>query len=112
MNAPMTAILGWFVLGETLSLAAVAGIAITVFGVSLAIFFGKRRTQQHPWESVKGSLWVGIGLGLLAALGQAVGSIIARPVMETGLDPFVGSLLRVGIAACCLTALAQLPLPP
>ncbi|UWF60253.1 DMT family transporter [Brucella sp. 2716] len=111
MNAPMTAILGWFVLGETLSLAAVAGIAITVFGVSLAIFFGKRRTQQHPWESVKGSLWVGIGLGLLAALGQAVGSIIARPVMETGLDPFVGSLLRVGIAACCLTALAQLPLP-
>ncbi len=111
MNAPMTAILGWFILGETLSLTAMAGIAITVFGVSLAIFFGKRSAQQHPWEAVKGSLWVGIGLGLLSALGQAVGSIIARPVMETGLDPFVGSLLRVGIAACCLTVLMQLPLP-
>lgn len=111
MNAPMTALLGFIVLGETLSPAAIFGIALTVFGVSLAIFFGKRATQLHPWETIKGSLWAGVGLGLLAALGQAVGSIIARPVMEMGLDPFVGSMLRVGIAAACLSALMQLPFP-
>ena len=109
MNAPMTALLGWLVLGETLSLTAVLGIVITVFGVSLAIFFGKRATQLHPWETIKGSLWAGIGLGLLSALGQAIGSIIARPVMETGIDPFVGSMLRVGTAAICLSILMQLP---
>lgn len=110
MNAPIAALLGWLVLGEVLTARAVLGIAITIAGVCLAIFFGKRRNQKHPWEIVKGTLWVGVVLGLLAALGQAVGSIVVRPVMETGIDPFVGSMMRVGIAAACLSVLTQLPI--
>ena len=109
MNAPIAALLGWLVLNEDLTARTVLGIAITIAGVCLAIFFGKRRDQKHPWESIKGSLWVGVALGMLAALGQAVGSIVVRPVMETGIDPFVGSMMRVGIAAACLSVLAQLP---
>lgn len=60
---------------------------------------------------VKGPLWIGVALGLGAATGQAIGSIIARPVMETGIDPFVASMLRVGIAAAFLTVMIQLPIP-
>lgn len=111
MNAPIAAVLGWLVLDETLKARSVLGIAFTIFGVCLAIFFGKRRDQKHPWEAVKGALWVGLALGMLAALGQAIGSIIVRPVMETGIDPFVGSLMRVGVAAACLSVLTQLPIP-
>lgn len=111
MNAPIAALLGWTVLSETLSARAVSGMALTIIGVCLAIFFGKRPSQKHPWEAVKGALWIGIAFGLLAASGQAIGSIIVRPVMETGIDPFVGSLIRVGVAAACLSALAQLPVP-
>lgn len=110
LNAPIAALLGWLVLGEELSPKAVAGIALTVAGVLLAILFGKRRAQLHKWETVKGALWIGVALGLGAAIAQAIGSIIARPVMETGLDPFVASMLRVGIAAICLSALIQLPI--
>ena len=79
--------------------------------VMLAILFGKRRDQLHTWEVVKGPLWIGVVLGLGAAAGQAVGSIVVKPVMAAGVDPFAASMVRVGIAAFCLSALMALPVP-
>lgn len=111
LNAPIAALLGWLLLDEALSVWAVGGIALTAAGVVLAILFGKRRAQIHQWETIKGPLWIGVLLGLGAATGQAVGSIVARPVMTTGIDPFLASMLRVGIAAVCLSILIQLPVP-
>lgn len=109
LNAPIAAVLGWAVLGEELSSTAVAGIGLTLCGVLLAILFSKRNGHQHEWETVKGSLWLGVLVGLLAALSQAVGSLIAKPVMANGIDPVAASVLRVGVAALCLTALTQMP---
>lgn len=111
LNAPIAAILGFVVLGEGLSLQAMIGIALTVCGVVLAILYGKRRDQLHAWEAVKGPLWIGVALGLGAATGQAVGSIIARPVMASGVDPFLASMVRVAVAAFCLSVLIALPIP-
>ncbi|MGQ3213569.1 MAG: DMT family transporter [Shinella sp.] len=111
LNAPIAALLGWLVLDEALPAPAMAGIALTATGVFLAILFGKRRAQMHEWETIKGPLSIGVLLGLGAATGQAIGSILVRPVMATGIDPFVASLLRVGIAALCLSVLTQLPIP-
>ena len=111
LNAPIAAMLGFVVLGETLSLQSVAGIALIVAGVVLAILFGRRREQAHAWEAVKGPLWLGVALGLGAAAGQAGGSLIARPIMASGADPFVASMVRVGIAAFCLSILIALPIP-
>lgn len=111
MNAPMSALLGWLFLDEALSSRAALGIAIVLAGVVLAIAFGKRRSQLHQWESVRGSLAVGVALGLIAALSQSVGSLIARPVMAGGADPVAVSAIRVGISALALTALMQLPGP-
>ena len=111
LNAPIAAILGFVVLGEGLSLQAMMGIALTVCGVVLAILYGKRRDQLHAWEAVKGPLWIGVALGLGAATGQAVGSIIARPVMASGVDPFLASMVRVAVAAFCLSVLIALPIP-
>ncbi|MBB4408090.1 DMT family transporter [Agrobacterium radiobacter] len=110
LNAPIAALLAWAVLGEQLPASAITGIGLTLSGVLLAILFGKRKAQLHEWESVKGSLWLGVLFGLLAALSQAVGSLIARPVMATGIDPLAASMLRVGVAALCLTALTMLPI--
>jgi drug/metabolite transporter (DMT)-like permease len=111
LNAPMAAILGWLLLDETLTLLAVAGMALCVAGVMLAILFGWRSGNIHRMEQVNGVLWVGVALGLGAALGQAIGSIIARPLMAAGLDPFMASMLRVGVAGLCLSALMLAPLP-
>jgi drug/metabolite transporter (DMT)-like permease len=91
--------------------APIAGMALVLAGVVLAILFGRRQGQAHAWESVKGPLWIGVALGLGAATGQAVGSIIARPIMAAGMDPFAASLGRVAIAAFCLSVLIALPIP-
>ncbi len=98
-NAPMTVILGFLFLNEQLTFIEILGILITILGVILAIVYGKRRTQINQWEEVRGILWVGVLLGLLGALGQAVGSIIMRPVMSAGADPLTSAFLRVAIAA-------------
>lgn len=104
-NAPISALLGWLFLGETIVAQKIVGIAIVFAGVVLAIVFGKRRSQLDTWETVKGSLPVGIALGLGAALCQSVSSLIARPVMADGVDPASASALRVGVAVICLSLL-------
>ena len=96
LNAPIAALLGWLALGETLAPAAIAGIALTVAGVALAILFGSGRGAAARLGGGAGPLWVGVAIGLGAATGQALGSLIARPVMAAGIDPFAASLVRVG----------------
>lgn len=109
LNAPMSVGLGWLLLGETLHRQTLLGIAITLGGVILAIIYGKRKDQLHSWENVTGALWVGVLLGLAAALSQSVGALIARPIMETGVDPVAASMVRVGVAALCLLAIGFYP---
>jgi drug/metabolite transporter (DMT)-like permease len=110
MNAPIAALLGWAVLGEALPMQAVLGVIVTFFGVATAIYFGNSRSAA-ALETVKGKLAVGVALGLGAAICQAVASLIMRPVMAGGIDPFVASMLRVTIAAAALTVLLQMPIP-
>lgn len=111
LNAPMAAVLGWALLGERIGLQAAAGIALTAAGVAVAIL-GRPRANAHRLESLGGTLLPGIGFGLLAALGQAAGSLIARPVMETGLDPWLASLVRVGASGLVMGMVAATPMAP
>ena len=102
VNAPIAAILGWLILSETISWRVIMAILLGFVGVVLAILYGKRRSTTHIWEQIQAPLWIGILAGLLAALGQAAGVLILRPVMADGANPWVASLLRVAIAAICL----------
>lgn len=111
LNAPMAAILGWLWLGEALGPKAVAGIALTAGGVAVAIL-GRPRANAHRFEQTQGRLMAGVICGLLAALGQAGGSLIARPLMETGLDPWAASLVRVGFSGLAMGVLATTPIAP
>ncbi len=111
LNAPMAAVLGWAVLGETLPWAAAIGIGITATGVALAIL-GRPRSDAHRFETLQSTLAVGVGLGLLAAFGQAAGSLIARPIMTSGLDPYMASLIRVGASGLTMGILAATPFGP
>ncbi len=111
LNAPIAAILGWLMLGERLGWQAGLGIAVTVAGVALAIL-GRPVEGAHRLEQLRGGLRVGLLFGLGAALGQAAGALIARPVMVGGLDPYVGSLIRVGASGFAMGLLAALPLAP
>ncbi len=99
-NAPLAAVLGWLFLSEPLSLAGILSIFIGFCGICLAIVYGKRRDLLHVWETVTQPLWIGVGAGFIAALGQAAGVLLLRPAMEAGGDPMMASLIRVSAAAC------------
>ncbi len=108
-NAPMTALLAWLFLDEVLELHVLIGCLTITAGVICAVALGSDRHNSHHWEQVRGPLVTGILLGLLAALGQSVGTLIAKPVMSSGVDPVAASALRVGTAAFGLQALRLLP---
>ena len=99
-NAPLAAVLGWLFLSESLSLFQTLAIVIGFCGICLAIIYGKRRDLLHVWETVTQPLRIGVGAGFIAALGQAAGVLLLRPVMEVGGDPMMVSLTRVSAAAC------------
>ncbi|MFZ1680223.1 MAG: DMT family transporter [Rhizobiaceae bacterium] len=103
LNAPISVFLGWVALGEALPPRALLGTMIVFAGVALAIFYGKRPSQLHQWESVRGPLWIGVAFGLAAAFAQASGALIARPLMAGGLDPILASTVRIFVAVVALS---------
>ena len=109
MHAPITATLGFLILGERLNIRAIAGIVLVAAGVILAIAFGRRARQKHHWESTKGALSSGIAIVLMAALFHSISALIAKPVMSSGVDPMAASFIRVSTAALVFTVLGFLP---
>ena len=110
-HALFSAGLGFWVLGERMSLQAGLGVALTLTGVMIAIVWGRRKEDQHAWEVSHGHLGVGVALGLLAAVCQAVSSLIAKPVMGPGVDPIAASAVRVSVACAAHFVLLFLRVP-
>ena len=94
-HSMMSAVLAALFLGERLSAVAMVGCALLVGGVMTAIAFGKRAGSASEWEATRGRLAVGVGLGLVAALGQALGTLIVKPVMTPDVDPVAASAIRM-----------------
>ncbi|NOI60255.1 DMT family transporter [Vibrio coralliilyticus] len=103
-HAVFSAILGYFLFSETMTSIELIGSALVFSGVLTAIFFGRKGQSNNHLESIKGNIWLGIGLGLIAALCQALGGIIAKPVMQTAIDPVAASAMRMmtAFAAHCV----------
>jgi len=104
-NAPLAALLGWLLLNEPLALIKISAILLGFGGICLAVIYGKRRDLLHIWEAVTPPLWLGLLTGFLAALGQALGVLLLRPVMAAGADPLVVTFVRVAAACLCFWAL-------
>ena len=88
-------VLAWLWLGESIVGWQLFGCALLAGGVMTAIALGKREGESHLWERTQGRLAVGIGLGLLAALGQSVATLMLKPLMSTGVDAVSASALRM-----------------
>jgi drug/metabolite transporter (DMT)-like permease len=91
-------ILAYFFLGETQWGWTLIGSSLLVSGVMTAIFFGKRKTELHAWEANQSQLRSGVALGLLAALCQAVATLMLKPLMETDIDAVAASAVRMSTA--------------
>ena len=97
-HALFSALLAWWFLGETLWGAALAGSILLIGGVMVAVLWGRRDTETHIWEVTRGRLLVGVGLGLTAALCQALATLMVKPLMAAGVDALAGSAVRLSAA--------------
>ncbi|TAG26853.1 MAG: DMT family transporter [Burkholderiales bacterium] len=93
-HALFSVALAWVFLGETLWGWALLGSLLLVGGVMVAVAWGRRADETHDWEQTRGKLRMGIALGLIAALGQAVATLMLKPLMGTGLDAITASAVR------------------
>lgn len=106
-SAPVFAALGgWLWLGETLDVRAVLGMTLVFGGIVLVVV---RRDVAGAPSSTRG-----IVLGIIAALGQAAGSLLSRRAMQVGLEPLaaaVGRILTGGIGLYAIALITRDAVP-
>ncbi|BAC91300.1 DMT family transporter [Gloeobacter violaceus] len=97
LDPPFAALLALFFLGEALGFWAWGGVVLTVLGVAWVI--GERTATRLPVtepSAVVFRRW-GVICGVLGALGQAAGAVLARQALvETEITPAWSTLLRLG----------------
>lgn len=93
---PMTALIGWIILGETLTLLNITGMIMTISGIVLVVL--KREAPQlngNGRNKFKFNYPLGgILLALGGAAGQAAGLVLSKFGMKD-YNPFAASQIRV-----------------
>lgn len=113
LTSPFAVLFGYLWLGETVSTQQGIGIALVLAGVVLAI--GRpRSTKLHDQDGASAKTGrrahLGIILGVVTAVGQALGSLAARPAMAAGAEPFTAMAIRSGVAAVFFLIVSLLPI--
>ncbi len=108
----MASIIAWLFLGEALGLFDMLGISLTMGGIGWVVserqYNKNNLSDSHP---DKGSLRLGILLGIIAALGQATGLVFAKyAMMDVGAEipPMEASFIRMLISLICIWTIAAL----
>ena len=107
-NAPLAAVGGVLLYDESFSATALGGATLTVVGIAMAVNFGSRDgTHTHVFERIEGSLRAGASWAALGALGQAVGALTAKPVLDGGADTLAVAATRAVIATAAMWLVAR-----
>ena len=109
LAAPFTVILNIFVLNNSMTIFEILGCLIVFIGVIIAIIYGTSKSNEHRWEKIEGSINIGIIFGILAALCQAIGIIIMKPILDQQADPIASAAIRTGVSAIALAITYFLP---
>lgn len=92
-----SALLGWALLDQRLSLAKLLAMIVTLAGIAWVVT-ARRGVEAHP-HRLRGLL-----LGVGGALGQAVGLLFSRYGLEGGFHPISANLVRVSAGSLALLA--------
>ena len=103
LAAPFTVILNIIVLKNLMQIIEIIGCLIVFIGVVIAISYGENKKNIHRWEIIEGSIKIGIILGVFAALCQAIGLIMMKPILDSGADPIASAAIRTSISAFLLS---------
>lgn len=129
LTSPFALALGYVALGETITLRQGLGVIFVLAGVVLAIGVPRRflaggpsapamtviapssiPVAVEPKPPAMGPLLPGVIFGVVTALGQAIGTLFARPAMADGVEPFTAMAVRCGLAALFFLAIMALPI--
>ncbi|MDV3352221.1 DMT family transporter [Leptolyngbyaceae cyanobacterium CCMR0082] len=100
---PMAALMSLVFLQEQLSALACLGMGLTLAGI---IWVVSERSPQVQSTRSKAAITRGILLGIMAALGQSIGSVLSRAALaDTAVDPLWSSLLRLSAGLVCIGGL-------
>ncbi|MBN3036177.1 MAG: DMT family transporter [Bacteroidales bacterium] len=92
---PITAIIGWAILGETLSFYHITGMALTITGVSLVVIKRQSPSLNNRRRKLQFSYPVtGVLFAFGGAVGQAVGLVLSKYGMKD-YNAFAASQIRV-----------------
>lgn len=92
---PITALIGWMILGETLSVMNILGMILTFTGVVLVVLKREAKGSNEKNKKFKFSYPVsGLLLAFGGAIGQAVGLVLSKYGMGD-YDAFAASQIRV-----------------
>ncbi len=93
---PTAAILGWLILGETLSSYQLIGMIVTLFGIAIVIL--QRQEKSSNGVSKKGRKFkyplIGILMAVIGALGQGFGLVLSKLGMKD-YNPFAATQIRI-----------------
>jgi drug/metabolite transporter (DMT)-like permease len=92
---PMTALFGWIIIGERLSLLNFVGMTLTFAGIAAAIFSRSGEDEKLRLKLAPAGILYALG----GALGQALGLVLSKFGMKD-FDPFSATQIRIiaGIA--------------
>jgi drug/metabolite transporter (DMT)-like permease len=91
LSPVLTAVIGWLVLGETLSGPDFLGMALTLSGIAWAVLGRNRPAAGDPHRRPS---FAGVALGFGAALGQGCGLVLSKLGMGE-YDPVAATQVRV-----------------
>ncbi|MBL6963515.1 MAG: DMT family transporter [Bacteroidetes bacterium] len=87
---PMTALIGWLILGESMLLKHVFGMLLVMIGIGMAVLSRGNGNSNFSFnQPIKGLLFAFLG-----AIGQAVGLVLSKYGMED-YNPFAATQIRI-----------------
>lgn len=89
VNPVITAILGWFLFGETLTLYNIIGMSLVLIGIALVVLEGTGGRFAIRFHSR------GVVAAFLAALGQSLANLLSKQGMAEGVDVFTTTQVRL-----------------
>jgi drug/metabolite transporter (DMT)-like permease len=95
------AVTAWVFLGERLRLIEIAGVGLTVGGIAWVIL---EKGNGDGAQVDKRHYWLGIVLGIGAAMGQALGLVASKKGLAGDFAPLSANLMRMSVAMAAMWA--------